>query len=152
MPQLYQYRLKVKYSLCIFISYAQAIHSKTNQELYGKHLCHQSSHYEKYEWSRTPPSISEISIVLLCQLFLSHYTPILVKKHLCSQGSHYEKYGQFPLHMWRKPSHVTTKSTHFAVSKDEWNTKEDTGESLKNALYLLWYSHLGLKWHRTVKN
>jgi len=27
----------------------------------------------------------------------------------------------------RKPSHATTESTLFAVSKDEWNTKEGTG-------------------------
>jgi len=28
----------------------------------------------------------------------------------------------------------------FTVSKDEWNTKEDTGKSLKNALHVLWYA------------
>ena len=31
-------------------------------------------------------------------------------------------------------SHANTKSTLFTVSKDEWNIKEDTGESLKNEL------------------
>jgi len=30
----------------------------------------------------------------------------------------------------------TTKSTPFKVSKDEWDTKEDTGKSMKNALYV----------------
>jgi len=35
--------------------------------------------------------------------------------------------------MNRKPSCVTDESTHFAVSKDEWNTKEGTGKSMKNA-------------------
>ena len=39
-----------------------------------------------------------------------------------------------------KPSHATTKSTLFAVSKDEWDTKEDTGKSMKNALYILRYA------------
>ena len=38
-----------------------------------------------------------------------------------------------------KPSCATTKSTLFAVSKDEWDTKEDTGKSIKNALYVLGY-------------
>ena len=33
-----------------------------------------------------------------------------------------------------KPSCATVKSTLFAVSKDEWDTKEDTGKSMKNAL------------------
>ena len=28
----------------------------------------------------------------------------------------------------------------FAVSKDEWDTKEDTGMSMKNALYILRYA------------
>ena len=37
----------------------------------------------------------------------------------------------------RKPSRATTKSTLFAVSKDEWDTKEDTSKSMKNALYVL---------------
>ena len=36
-----------------------------------------------------------------------------------------------------KPSNATAKSTLFAVSKDEWDTKEDTGKSMKNALYVL---------------
>ena len=39
-----------------------------------------------------------------------------------------------------KPSHATTKSTPFAVSQDEWDTKEDTGKSMKNALYILQYA------------
>ena len=39
-----------------------------------------------------------------------------------------------------KLSRATTKSTLLAVSKDEWNTKEDTGKSMKNALYVLRYA------------
>jgi len=42
--------------------------------------------------------------------------------------------------MQRKPSHATTKSMLFTVSKDEWNTKEDTGKSMKNVLHKLWYA------------
>jgi len=34
---------------------------------------------------------------------------------------------------------ITTKSTLFTVSKDEWDTKEGTGKSLKNALYVKRY-------------
>jgi len=33
----------------------------------------------------------------------------------------------------------TTKSTPFAVSKDEWDTKEGTSKSMKNALYVQQY-------------
>ena len=39
-----------------------------------------------------------------------------------------------------KPSHATAKLTLFAVSKDGWDTKEDTGKSMKNTLYVLWYA------------
>ena len=39
-----------------------------------------------------------------------------------------------------KPSRSIAKSTLFPVSKDEWDTKEDTGKSMKNALYVLWYA------------
>ena len=35
----------------------------------------------------------------------------------------------------RKPSRTTAKSTPFTVSKDEWDTKEDTGKSMKNCMY-----------------
>ena len=59
----------------------------------------------------------------------------LFEKHLCNQNRHYEKDGRFLLQ--RKPSNATAKSTLFAVSKDEWDTKEDTGKSMKNALYVL---------------
>jgi len=33
----------------------------------------------------------------------------------------------------------TAKSTLFVVNKDEWDTKEDTGKSMKNAFYVQWY-------------
>ena len=39
-----------------------------------------------------------------------------------------------------KPSHVIVQSTLFAASKNEWDTKKDTGKSMKNALYVLWYA------------
>jgi len=39
--------------------------------------------------------------------------------------------------MQRKPLCATTKLTLFTISKDEWNTKED---SLKNALDVLQYA------------
>ena len=34
------------------------------------------------------------------------------------------------------PSHVIAKLTPFPVSKDEWDTKKDTGKSMKNALHV----------------
>jgi len=41
---------------------------------------------------------------------------------------------------------LTTKLKLFTVSKDEWDTKEGTGKSIKNALYVQWLkAPLGLK-------
>ena len=57
----------------------------------------------------------------------------LFEKRLCNQGSQ----------IWtvsvtqRKPSHATTKLTLLTDSKDEWDTKQDTGKSMKNALCIL---------------
>ena len=56
----------------------------------------------------------------------------------------------------KKPSHATTKSTLFTVSKGEWDTKEeDTGKSKKIALHVPQYAKrapLRLKRCQTVKN
>ena len=46
--------------------------------------------------------------------------------------------------MQRKPSCATTKLNFFTVSKDEWNTKENTGKSLKNVLQVLRYQKASL--------
>ena len=43
------------------------------------------------------------------------------------------------IHYEGKPSRCTAKSTLFVVSKDEWDTKEDTGKSMKKVLYVLRY-------------
>ena len=39
-----------------------------------------------------------------------------------------------------KPSCTIAKLTLFTVSKDEWDTKEDTGKSMKKALHILRYA------------
>ena len=39
-----------------------------------------------------------------------------------------------------KPSRATAKLTPLADTKDERDTKEDTGKSMKNALYVLRYA------------
>ena len=85
---------------------------------------------------------SEVSITLRCQLCSTRYTAVRIKNCLKSPSAikiatmtntddfRYEG----------KPSHAIAKSTLFTVSKDEWNTKEDTGKSMKNALYVLRYA------------
>jgi len=119
------------------------LHSSANQELFRKHVRNQSSHYEKYDGTaRTPVivwnwSIHCPSLSAMFNLLHSSTNKEVFEKHLCIKSSQYEKYGWF-LVMQRKPSHATTKLMLFTVSKDEWNTTEDTGKSLKNALHKLW--------------
>ena len=43
-------------------------------------------------------------------------------------------------HYEEKPSRATAKLTPFAVSQEEWDTKEDTSKSMKNVLYILRYA------------
>jgi len=38
-----------------------------------------------------------------------------------------------------KPSRAYHKLILFMESKDEWDAKEDTGKSMKNALHVQWY-------------
>ena len=54
-------------------------------------------------------------------------------------------------HYEGKPSRAIAKSTLFAVSKDEWDTKEDTGKSMKNALYVLPYAKGHLSGQSNIK-
>ena len=62
----------------------------------------------------------------------------LFEKHLRCQNNHYDKYGRFPL---RKEAIMCYRQIDtFTVSKDEWDTKEDTGKSMKNVLYVLRYA------------
>ena len=78
-------------------------------------------------------SETEVSIALLCHVFSTCYTPVRIKNCLKStyaikvatrkdtDNLHYAKEAIMCNH-------------HFTVSKDEWNTKEDSGKSLKNTL------------------
>ena len=73
----------------------------------------------------------------------------LFEKHLYNQNSHCENTDDF--HYEEKPSRATAKSTLFAVSKDEWDTTEDTGKSMKNALYILRYAKRHLSGRSDIK-
>jgi len=121
------------------------LYSSTNQKLFEKHVHDQSSHYTRntmvphapvivWNWSIHCPSLSA-----MFDLLHSSTNQKVSEKHLCIKSSHYEKYGRF-LVTQRKPSRATTKLTLFTVSKDEWNTKQDTGKSLKNVLHILRYA------------
>ena len=62
----------------------------------------------------------------------------MFEKHLCNQSSHLKNTDDFCYK--RKSQCATAKLTLYAASKDEWDIKEETGKSMKNALYVLWYA------------
>ena len=82
---------------------------------------------------------SEVSITLCCRLFSTCYTAVQIEN--CSKSTSAIKTATLKnmddFRYEGKPSRAIAKSTLFAVSKDERDTKEDTGKSMKNALYIL---------------
>jgi len=84
----------------------------------------------------------EVSITLRCQLCSTRYTAVQIKN--CLKSTSVIKVATMKILTifvtQRKLSCATTKLKLFIVSKDECNTKEDTGKSLKNTLHVLWYA------------
>ena len=124
------------------------LHSISNQELFEKHLC--NPRISKENVPLAPGYInnyhlkSEVSIMLRCRLCSTRYTAVRIKNCLKSfsaikiatmTNTDYFRYAE------GKPSHAIAKSILFAVSKDEWDTKEDTGKSMKKALHVLQYAN-----------
>ena len=109
-----------------------SLHSSINRELFRKHLYKQSSHYESANGA--------INHCLL-EKWSNHYAMSSVRFNplytaeafLCYQSSLYEIYTRTikDSATQRKPSCATTKWwILFTGSKDEWNTKEDTGTAV----------------------
>ena len=96
---------------------------------------------------------SEVSITFRCQLCSTHYTAVRIKN--CLNGTSAIKIATMTntddFRYEGKPSRATAKLTLFAVSKDEWDTKEDTGKSMKDALYVLWYAKRHLSGRSNVE-
>ena len=117
--------------------------SISNQELFEKHLCNPRITKEKNGAARPSNHLeSEVSIKFCCWLCSTRYTAVRIKISLKStsvikiatmKNTDHFRYEE-------KPSRAIAKSTFFAVSKDEWDTKESTGKSMKNALYILRYA------------
>ena len=95
---------------------------------------------------------SEVSITLHCQLHvcLTHYTAVQIKNCLKSTSAikvaTMKNMDDFRYE--GKPSCATAKSTRFTV---RWDTKEDTGKSMKNAWYVLWYAKRHLSGRSNVE-
>ena len=120
------------------------LHSISNQELFWKHLYNLRIPKEMVLCPNfiNNSSESEISITLRCRLCSTCYTAIRIKNCLKSttaiQIAAMKNMDYF--HLEGKPLRARAKSTPFPVSKDEWDTKEDTSKSMKNALYVLQYA------------
>ena len=126
------------------------LHSISNQELFEKHLHNPRIPKEKNRAAHTNHInfhlTSEVYITLRCRLCSIHYTAVRIKNCLKStsayQNSYDEKYGRFPF----RGEAITCSR------QDEWDTKEDTGKSMKNALYVLRYAKRHWSWHKIHLN
>ena len=136
----------MKYPLRFVVCYVQPVTQHFNQELFEKHLYNPRIPKERNR-AVHPNYInyrlkSEVSITLRCRLCSTRYTVVRIKNCLKSTSAikiaTMKNMDDFRYE--GKPSRATAKSTPFAVSKDEWDTKEDTGRSMKNALYILRYA------------
>ena len=137
----------MKYPLRFVVSYVQPITQHFGSRTVRKAPL-QSMHILKERNGAAHPSYinyrlkSEVSITLRCLLCLTRYTAVRIKN--CSKSTSAIKIATTKntdnFCYEGKPSRATTKSTLFAVSKEEWDTKEDTSKSMKNALYTLWYA------------
>ena len=133
------------------------LHSISNLELFEKHLYNPRIPKERNRAVR-PNHInyrlkSEVSITLRCRLCSTRYTAVRIKN--CLKSTSAIKIGTMKntddFCFEGKPSHARAKSTPFPLSKDEWDTKEDTGKSMKNALYVLRYAKRHLSGRSDVK-
>ena len=115
----------------------------------------QSMHIERRNGATHPSYInyhlkSEVSITLRCQLCSTRYTEVRIKNCISAiKIATMKNTNDFCYE--GKPSRATTKSTLFAISKDERDTKEDAGKSMKNALYALQYAKKHLSGRSDVK-
>ena len=77
------------------------LHSSMNQELFEKHICNQSSHYEKYNGAAHSSYCLKLKYPgSLSAMFDSLYGSMnqeVFEKHLCNQGSYNENTDDFSL-------------------------------------------------------
>ena len=146
--------VKVKHPLSAMFN---PLHKTTNQELFIKHLYNphipKERNGERHHFYINYHLKSEVSIMLHCQLCSTRYTASQIKN--CPKSTSAIKVATMintdDLHYKRKPSHDTAKLMLFTVSKDEWDTKEDTSKSMKNALYVLWYAKRHLRGQSNIE-
>ena len=85
----------------------------------------------KIWWCCAPQLLSEteVSISLLCQLCLTCHTAVQIKN--CLKSTRVLKIATMKIQTISRYAKKAITCNHlFTVSKDEWNTKEDTGKSI----------------------
>jgi len=108
------------------------LHSNTNQKLFKKYLCNQSSHYENIDSVVHPsyrPKLKYPFPYSVSYVQLVHYTAVWIKNCLkstsiCNRGSHYEKYGWFLL--CKESHHVQPPNQCFSLSTKLNGTQKRT--------------------------
>ena len=89
---------------------------------------------------RAPVIIWSIHYPSLSAMFDSLHSSTnqeLLEKHICNKSSHYEKYAKEAIMCNHQ---INAFHCQQDISKDKWNTKENTGKSLKNVLHILRYA------------
>ena len=124
------------------------LHSISNQELFEKHLCNPRIPKER-NGAACPSYINnyclkrEVSITLHCWLCSTRYTAVQIKNCLKSTSAiriaTMTNMNNFR-YIRREATMCHRQIDTFAISKDERDTKENTGKSVKNALYVLQYA------------
>ena len=129
------------------------LHSISNQELFEKHLYNPRIPKERNRAARPNHTNyrlkSKVSITLRCRLCSTCYTAVRIKSTSAIEIATMKNTDDFCFE--GKPSRARAKSTPFPVSKDEWDTKEDTGKSMKNALHVLRYAKRHLSGRSNVE-
>ena len=142
-PSYNNYRLKSEVSIMLHCQLCSTCYTAFRIKNCSKSTSTQSTHTKRNSAAR-PNYInyrlkSEVSITLCCRLCSTGYTAVRIKN--CLKSTSVIKIATMKImddfRYEGKPSCATAKSTPFAVSKDEWDTKEDTGKSMKRALYIL---------------
>ena len=85
------------------------LHGSTNQDLFEKHVCNHSSHYENYDGAARPSYCLKLkhncpSLSAMFDSLHSSMNQEVFEKNLCNKSSHYEKCRRF-LVTYSKGSH-----------------------------------------------
>ena len=119
------------------------LHSGTNHELFEKYVCNLSNHTMVlhnpvivWNWSIYFPSLSAMFNTCCTAIQINN---CLKSTKIAAMKNTDDLLGTISVSL-RKPSRATSELILYTVSKYEWNTKEDSGKSLKNTFNVSQYA------------